>query len=161
MSLNISKFEFHQLGLQSLICFFTDDTLLFCKAKIEQIRFIKEILRRYEACLGQKVNLEKSTIFFSKNTNEEIKVSICCDLEGITEQRCNKYLGLLMTAGRSNKQVFNFIIKWVVKKVNYQKNNLLNSAGNEILISLLLLSFQFIVCHALSSQRVCLVKYQR
>ena len=35
------------------------------------MREIKELLAVYEAALGQMVNKDKTTLFFSKNTDEE------------------------------------------------------------------------------------------
>ena len=44
--------------------FFMDDSLLFCKANLfEWIKF-QEILMKYEKASGQKINREKSSIFF-------------------------------------------------------------------------------------------------
>ena len=51
--------------------FFTDDILLFCKATDRECRKLVEILELYEAASGQKVNTDKSSIFFSHNTPQE------------------------------------------------------------------------------------------
>lgn len=45
---------------------FVDDSLLFCKADVGYIKFIKELLEYYALCSGQMVNLEKSVIFSAK-----------------------------------------------------------------------------------------------
>lgn len=49
---------------------FADDSLLFCKADTKHIQCLKQILQKFEVSSGQKVNLEKSFVFFSKNTRE-------------------------------------------------------------------------------------------
>ena len=49
--------------------FFADDSLLFCKANGTECNKLKEILRTYEVALGQKINTEKSSIYFSPNTS--------------------------------------------------------------------------------------------
>jgi len=50
---------------------FADDRLLFCNASIEECQIIKEILYIYEKASRQKVNCDKTSIFFSKNTSME------------------------------------------------------------------------------------------
>lgn len=76
---------------------------MFCKATVEQIQVVKEVLHTYERYSGQKINLGKSAIFFSKNTAPETKIAICNVLDGITEHSSSKYLGLPMVIGRSKK----------------------------------------------------------
>ena len=49
--------------------FFTDDNLLFCKANSNEGNKLKEILGLYESASGQKINTDKSSIFFSPNTS--------------------------------------------------------------------------------------------
>ena len=51
--------------------FFTDDILLFCKATDRECRKLVEILELYEAASGQKVNTDKSSVFFNHNTPHE------------------------------------------------------------------------------------------
>ena len=49
--------------------FFMDDSILFCKAKPEECQELKQIFRRYEDASGQKINADKSSVFFSPNTH--------------------------------------------------------------------------------------------
>lgn len=51
--------------------FFADDSLVFCKAEVEECRKVKDILRWYEEVSGQSINLQKSSISFSPNVTEE------------------------------------------------------------------------------------------
>ena len=50
--------------------FFADNNLLFCRAQIEDINTIQEILRKYEKASGQKINSEKTNHFFSRGVPE-------------------------------------------------------------------------------------------
>jgi hypothetical protein len=45
---------------------FADDSLLFVKANAEGARDVIALLDKYCAALGQRVNLDKSSVFFSK-----------------------------------------------------------------------------------------------
>ena len=49
--------------------FFTDDSLVFCKANKVDCEAFSDILKSYEDASGQMVNLDKSSILFSPNTN--------------------------------------------------------------------------------------------
>ena len=48
--------------------FFTDDSALFCRATEAECNKILEILEVYERGFGQKINREKTNLFFSSNT---------------------------------------------------------------------------------------------
>jgi len=52
---------------------FADDSLLFCHANLQEWRHIQGLLARYEAASGQQPNREKTSIFFSRNTREEVR----------------------------------------------------------------------------------------
>lgn len=56
--------------------FFADDSLIFCRASIEQVWALKSILSQYEQASGQKINVEKSALFFSPNVHIEFKTVI-------------------------------------------------------------------------------------
>jgi hypothetical protein len=56
--------------------FFADDSLLFCKANSVEWRRLTKLLEEYEVASGQKLNKEKTSIFFSRNTNVEKKEEI-------------------------------------------------------------------------------------
>lgn len=62
--------------------FFVDDNLIFCRAWIEDT--IQEILGKYERASGQKINSEKTNLFFSKGLSESLKdlLKICLEFQG-------------------------------------------------------------------------------
>jgi hypothetical protein len=55
-------------GLTISHLFFTDDSLLFCRATISQWDILTSILQLYEKASGKKMNHNKTEIFFNKNT---------------------------------------------------------------------------------------------
>lgn len=72
--------------------FFADDLLLFSEASEDQIQCLKEGLERFCACSGQKINFNKSYIFFSSNMREA-EASRLCSLMGIPRaMNLGKYL---------------------------------------------------------------------
>jgi hypothetical protein len=64
--------------------FFADDSLLFCRANSLEWRRLMKILGIYEVGSGQKLNLQKTSIIFSRNTSVEKKAEIL-NLSGFTE----------------------------------------------------------------------------
>ena len=52
--------------------FFADDSVLFCQAKESECQVILDILSIYEKGSDQKINKEKTNIFFSANTHHDI-----------------------------------------------------------------------------------------
>ena len=67
------------------------------------------MLGKYEIALGQKINSDKTTIFFSKSVSETAKEQIQ-NLLGVLEIKENeKYLGLLAVVGRNKKASLNYI----------------------------------------------------
>lgn len=62
--------------------FFADDSLLLCRAnrrsgeKIQELGKNQELLACYETALGQKINKDKTSFFFSGNTKIEVRTQI-------------------------------------------------------------------------------------
>ena len=64
---HIEGFSLCKYGPKISHLFSADDSLLFCRARMDDVLKIQEILGKYEIASGQKINSEKTTIFFSKN----------------------------------------------------------------------------------------------
>ena len=68
-----------------------------------------KILVEYEEVLGQKINKEKTSLFFSKSTEADIKEEIK-NVLGVNEIRSyGTYLGLHSLVGRGKKASFSYI----------------------------------------------------
>ena len=88
----------------------------------------------YEKAFGQKLNREKTTMFFSKATLEERKLEIIEAL-GVSEvKEYEKYLGLPAVVGRNKKVSLNFIKERVWNKLQGWKEKLLSQASREVLL---------------------------
>lgn len=86
--------------------FFADDSIIFCKANSVEWRRIMKILGIYENGSGKKLNLLKTSLFFSRNTTQEKKQEIL-SLSRLTEtHRIDTYLGLPSFVGKSKIQSF-------------------------------------------------------
>jgi hypothetical protein len=114
--------------------FFADDSLMFCKANSVEWRRLMKILGVYEAGSGQKINLQKTSLFFSRNTSQARRQEII-SLSGLTEaHRVDTYLGLPALVGRNKGQAFKEITKRVGLKLTNWKVKFLSQAGKEILL---------------------------
>jgi hypothetical protein len=95
---------------------------------------LADILEVYERASGQLLNREKTSIFFSRNTCEEVK-EVILRIAGIpATQRYDKYLGLPALVGKSRIREFQSIKERVSKRVNDWKTKFLSQAGKEILL---------------------------
>ncbi|XP_062170454.1 uncharacterized protein LOC133876185 [Alnus glutinosa] len=114
--------------------FFADDSLLFCKANSVEWRRLLRILGIYEAGSGQKLNLHKTSIFFSWNTSVERRQEILQQSALQETQRLNTYLGLPSFVGKSRKQAFCNILGRVSQKLGNWKVKFLSQASKEVLL---------------------------
>jgi hypothetical protein len=114
--------------------FFANDSLIFCKANSVEWRRLTKLLDKYEAALGQKLNKNKTSIFFSRNTSPEKQLEIS-QLSGLqATQSYDKYLGLPTLVGKSRSLAFGGIKDRVWNCLNNWKTKFLMQVGNEILI---------------------------
>ncbi|XP_042968979.1 uncharacterized protein LOC122301650 [Carya illinoinensis] len=114
--------------------FFADDSLLFCRVSAVEWAKIIELLELYESGSRQKLNKEKTSIYFSANT----KIMTRDHILGMAGFRATlsyeKYLGLLALLGRSRIQAFKGILDRVRSRVSNLKNKLLSQTGKEVLL---------------------------
>ncbi|XP_072064316.1 uncharacterized protein [Arachis hypogaea] len=93
-----------------------------------------KLFRDYEEVSGQVINLDKSSVFFSKNTPLSVRDQLAA-LLSIPHVGCqNKYLGLPAVVNRSKKETFNFVKDKVLQKLQHWKRALLLASGREVLI---------------------------
>lgn len=85
--------------------FFADDSLLFCKTSNQECQKLVSILELYEAASGQKINADKTSIFFSHNTPFELKSEMLEILGLMQDSKHNKYLGLPSVIGKSKIEI--------------------------------------------------------
>ena len=97
--------------------FFADDSLLFCRASNEECNRIQNILITYEQALGQQLNREKTTLFFSKSTSRERQEEIKNLLGVPAIRQYEKYLGLPSFVGRAKRVCFAHVKERVWQKL--------------------------------------------
>ena len=105
----IEGFSLYRRGPKITHLFFANDCLLLCRSNLAECEKIKELLAVYEAASGQMVNKDKTTLFFSKNTDEESQEVIKQSLGVPAIQHYEKYLGLPSFVGKNKKACFTLV----------------------------------------------------
>ncbi|KAL9678129.1 hypothetical protein QQ045_015968 [Rhodiola kirilowii] len=113
---------------------FADDSIIFLKASLEDAANLRRILALYEEISGQKVNVTKSEICFSRNVSPELKGRICELLDMRQVNSFSKYLGLPVAFSNNKTELFKFIVDRTWQKVQGWKEQTLSMAGKETLI---------------------------
>ncbi|KAA3470304.1 reverse transcriptase [Gossypium australe] len=108
-------------GLSSLMRLAMGDGLLrgakaSRSANAKGAQALKGVLGEYERCLGQRINFDKSTIFYSNNTAKGDK-QIVCGILGVRHSNdVERYLGLLNMVGCRKKAAFQVLKDHFKKK---------------------------------------------
>ncbi|CAN1805656.1 Putative ribonuclease H protein At1g65750 [Linum perenne] len=109
--------------------FFADDLVLFGYANISQAVCINEVLDRFSSISGQEISREKSKIFFSRNVDRRVSQQVCNVLKINPTQNLEKYLGVPLIHGRNSKQLYQYLIERIDKKLAGWKLKSLSTAG--------------------------------
>lgn len=91
--------------------------------------------------------MDKSSVFFSRNTNHDIKQGICQRLRFIEADDNTKYLGLPNITGRNTSGVFGFLKERLVDRVQGWDKSWLSKGGKEVLLKMVA---QSLPSHAMS-----------
>jgi hypothetical protein len=83
---------------------------------------------------GQRVNMDKSSIFFSKGCTNGVKNEVKGVLDVHNETLNEKYLGMLMDVGHSRGGAFKYIKDRIWSKVQGWLEKLLSAGGKDVLI---------------------------
>ena len=105
---------------------FADDSLVFCRATVNECQKIMEILSAYERASGQKINRDKKNLFFSKSTSQDMQMLIKDTIGVPIVQHYEIYLGLPSFVGQKKKECFDNIKQRVWKKLQGWEGKLLS-----------------------------------
>lgn len=89
---------------------FADDFIVFCKASKEEGLRLTKILEVYERESRQKLNREKTSLFFSKHTSVEVKGEVKDMFGAQIIYQHEQYLGLPPLVGKQKKKAFHRIL---------------------------------------------------
>ena len=115
---DIHGFSLCRRGPKLTYLLFADDSLLFCKATMEECGKVLEILNMYEVALGEKLNRSKTSLFFSKNTSIDVKHEIKVALGVLEIMQYERYLVLPSLVKKKKKKAsFSYIKERVWRKL--------------------------------------------
>ncbi|XP_041025387.1 uncharacterized protein LOC121265784 [Juglans microcarpa x Juglans regia] len=92
------------------------------------------LLESYELASSQRLNLDKSSIFFISNTKQVVKDIILTTVGIQASKSYESYLGLPSYVGKKKSKAFNSILNKIRSRIRNWKVKLLSQAGNEILL---------------------------
>ncbi|KAK5819432.1 hypothetical protein PVK06_024432 [Gossypium arboreum] len=120
--------------------FFADDCILFGDASIEGENVVREIIKEYEEISGQRVNFEKSLIYFRANVVANVKDTITNILGVRLTSNPKKYLGLPMMVGRRKNWAFANFLDWFRRRIAGWSLRYLSMGGKEVFVKSVLQS---------------------
>lgn len=113
---------------------YADDSLFYCRRTYEEIHQLTQILQKYSLVSGQRVNYQKSSIYFGKHMSEERKETIKTKL-GIQETGGEGvYLGLPESFGGSRVSILNYLKERISQKVQGWQMRFLSPGGKEVML---------------------------
>lgn len=131
--------------------FFADDMLIFSNGTIRSLRNMRKLLQQYEEASGQQVNMQKSSLFVSKQISGrqrgQIQQILGCHIKNFPFT----YLGAPLHKGRSKAEYFERPLQIISNKLEGWKAKFMSFAGKITLIKSVLAS---IPIHTLSSMAV-------
>jgi hypothetical protein len=95
---------------------------------MEQVILIKEVLDNFCSNSGQKINLSKSRVFFSRNIIEQNAQMLSQGLGIEQTNDLGMYLGAPMLHQRTSRNSYTFILDKMRKKLTSWKTNNLSFA---------------------------------
>ncbi|XP_056690367.1 uncharacterized protein [Spinacia oleracea] len=131
---NWKPFYLKRNGIPITHLMFADDLLLFGDTSAKTLSGMKEVLRNFWDCSGQKMNNSKSKIYFSKHTPQNQKDLFCNTLEVQPSPDLGTYLGFPLTDKRPTKNQTLDICRKIKSKLASWKAKCLSKAGRLVLI---------------------------
>lgn len=112
----------------------------FFKANSDECEHLKERLLMYKLSSGQKINLNKSKMIFSRNTLRDLRTQLANFVGVSKSDDLGVYLGLTSFVGRNRKEVFSYIKDRIWHRLNSWKRRFLSRAGKEVLLKSIVLA---------------------
>ncbi|KAL0399793.1 UNVERIFIED_CONTAM: putative mitochondrial protein [Sesamum radiatum] len=113
---------------------FTDDTLIIFQAFHKAFRSLTHVLTKFEKASVLLVNLEKSSVAFSRNTPADLREELANVMGTNVVARHERYLGLPAAVSRSKTMVFQNLVDMVWAKLQSWKCKNLSQVEKVVLL---------------------------
>jgi hypothetical protein len=123
-----------RLGPSITHLLFTDDSIFFAWSDKESVDALHRTLNTFCDGSGQRINLEKSTIFFGNGCQEILKEEVKQKLGVFNETLQDPYLGMPTQIGRSPIITFRYLFYHMWRRVSGLPDRPLSKMGNEIML---------------------------
>ncbi|WOL13849.1 ribonuclease H protein [Canna indica] len=130
---SIEPYKLRDFNICQLL--FADYIIFTIKGSVKSCKGLKKALDQYYLITRQKVNIEKSKIFFPKYLKAEQKHKFC-NFFGMKEgQLPMKYLGAYLSPKKLNEKHQNMVYQKVVNRMEIWAKNLISQAEKAVLIN--------------------------
>jgi hypothetical protein len=113
---------------------FADDSIFFARSDKRSVEALHQTLQTYCDGSGQKINHDKSTIFFGNGCRDEVKQEVKQKLGVFNEMLQDSYLGMPTDVGRSPTSTFRYLFDRMWKRANGLSDRPLSRKGNEVML---------------------------
>jgi hypothetical protein len=90
---------------------FADDSIFFARIDRKSVMALSDTLQVYCEGLGQKINLDKSSVFFGNHCTDQVKDEVKNMLGVVSEVMNDLYLGIPTSVRQSPTATFKFILE--------------------------------------------------
>lgn len=140
---------------------FADDSLVFLEAEPQTCTNFMDLMNSFSEASGLTLNVHKSSVYFSANTEDGVKEDIKRILGMKEMEESAQYLGLPTFWGKSKKEALGYLKDRIIRKTQGWGNKHLNQASKEVLVksvlqpipmySLMCFKFPLSICACLNS----------
>jgi hypothetical protein len=113
---------------------FADDSIFFSWCDRRSVDALQRTLEGYCAGSGQRINLDKSSIFVGSSCKSDIKAAVKQKLGVHDEALQEFYLGMPTEVGRSPVRTFRFLNDRMWQRMSADMGRPLSRAGKEIFL---------------------------
>ena len=104
------------------------------EANMSQVLVMKQCLKNFCEASGQKVNAQKTRVFFSHNVNHNIRSQLSDSLGFTMAADLGKYLGVPLHHKKVSKADYQFVVDKVRSRLSLWKSNLFSLAARHTLV---------------------------
>jgi len=113
---------------------FADDSIFFTRGDVKNLQALNDVLQTYSDGSGQRINLQKSALFFADRCPVHVKQTVKTILSVQSEVWQASYLGMPSWVGKSPSNTFNFLPERMWKVVRGWSDRPLSRAGKEVML---------------------------